>query len=145
MSGGHTAQVSLGHNSAVICNSTTLPVMHLATATQALMLALVLGGCGRPDDASRLTVRVFTYAGSTHCSSASGSSLAQMAAPLKDAGVQIVSAACGKDGLLHTAKCGANDGRIGVFEIAVSDAKKADSLNYAKAGTLPDMSIGECR
>ena len=109
------------------------------------MLALVLGGCGRGDDESRSTVRVFTYAGSTHCSPASGSSLAEMAAPLKDAGVQVVRAACGKDGLLHTAKCGANDGRIGVFEIAVKDAKKADSLNYAKAGTLPDMSVGECR
>ena len=110
-----------------------------------LMLALGLAGCGRADEDARPTVRVFTYAGSTHCSPTSGSTLAEMAAPLKDAGVQVVSAACGKDGLLHSAKCGANDGRIGVFEIAVKDAKKADSLNYAKSGTLPDMSVGECR
>ena len=71
--------------------------------------------------------------------------LAEMGAPLKDAGVHVVSAVCGKDGLLHTAKCGTNDGRIGIFEIPVKDAKKADSLNYVKAGTLPDMSVGECR
>ena len=116
-----------------------------ATYALTLALAMALGGCGPAHDEAGSTVRVFTYAGSTHCSPASGSTLAEMAAPLKDAGVRVVSAACGKDGLLHSAKCGANDGRIGVFEIAVKDAKKADSLSYAKAGTLPDMSVGECR
>lgn len=137
----------LGHNSGVIRHSRNDPVQKLSPATPALTLVLVLAlsGCGRSDDEARSTVRVFTYAGSTHCSPGSGATLAQMAAPLKDAGVQVVSAACGKDGLLHAAKCGANDGRIGVFEIAVKDAKKADSLNYAKAGTLPDLSVGECR
>ena len=139
-------RVSLGHNSGSILRNLKKGLVLKAFPTmQALMLALVLVGCAPAQDTAGTTLRVFTYAGSSHCSPASGSTLAEMGAPLKDAGVHVVSAACGKDGLLQTAKCGANDGRIGIFEIPVKDAKKADSLNYAKAGTLPDMSVGECR
>ena len=139
-------RVSLGHNPwSILRNLRKVLVLKAFPTMQALMLALVLGGCGPTQDTAGSTLRVFTYAGSFHCSPASGSTLAEMGAPLKDAGVHVVSAVCGKDGLLHTAKCGTNDGRIGIFEIPVKDAKKADSLNYVKAGTLPDMSVGECR
>jgi hypothetical protein len=116
----------------------------ILTSLIALAPVLLLAACERSAGETQATVRVFTYAGSLQCSPGSGASLAEMAAPLKDAGVRVVRAVCGRDGLLTTARCGAGDGRIGIFEIPAADLKKADSLNYQKTGALPDLIEAEC-
>lgn len=111
----------------------------------ALASLVLLSACVRGGDEAQPTVHVFTYAGSVQCSPGSGASLADMALPLKDAGVRVVRAVCGKDGVLATARCGAGDGRIGIFEIPASDLKKATSLNYPRTAALPDLIEVECR
>lgn len=63
--------------------------------------------------------------------------LADLQAPLTQAGIAVTSTSCGIDGYVHTAVCGAEDARIGLFEIAANDVSAAQALGFATVSNLP--------
>jgi hypothetical protein len=79
-------------------------------------------------------VRVHISAGTKQCdtSGARGAAgLQALARPLEAAGVRVLAGACGDDGRMRIAVCGAGDGRIAIFDIAAADAAKAAQAGYA--------------
>ena len=99
---------------------------------------MVLAGCGggdaNPGDAA--SAMVYKYRGSVQCGTR-GSSLAAMSVELIDAGITVLSARCGSDGLIHAAVCGASDGVINIFEIPANQVASAQSLSFAPLSALP--------
>src|SRR5712664_3878091 len=72
---------------------------------------------------------VFKSRGSVQCTGG-GTPPAVMSLELTNAGIVVLSSACGVDGLGHVAGCGAPDGAINIFEIPESQASDALSLSF---------------
>ena len=107
----------------------------------ALAVLASLSACGGGEDDS--SSKVFKSMGSLQCSGG-GVSLAALQAQLAAANVQTRSAACGTDGLAAPAVCGAPDGRIGIFEIASSQAGAAAAAGFAPLSTMPTAKTVPC-
>jgi len=119
------------------------------------LLALVLAsGCSKrvtaetadtpvQFDASGSIVKVFRSRGSLQCAGG-GSTPAVMQDTLSKAGIAVSSSACGNDGLLHPAICGASDGRINIFTIPRSKLAEAQTLGFANFSSLPDAQAAPC-
>jgi hypothetical protein len=56
---------------------------------------------------------------------------------LQSAGVEVISASCGVDGLARPALCGAPDGRIAIFEISPAQSQLASSAGFSSLAGLP--------
>lgn len=109
--------------------------MRIALTTFVVLIALT--ACGGGDGAQDLTnVTFYKYNGSKQCAGG-GLSLAAMERQLADAGVQVRSASCGADGKVYPAVCGADDGRIGIFEIPAEQAPAASGAGFAPLNNLP--------
>lgn len=92
--------------------------------------AALLAGCAAPQAAEPL--RVAKTLGSRQCE-AGGTTLEALRTELERAGVRVARAACGSDGRMRVQRCGASDGRIGLFEIAAADREAAARLGFAPA------------
>lgn len=90
------------------------------------------------------TLRVFKSMGGVQCAD-SGGNLATHTQALEGAGLKVLSAACGTDGRMRAAMCGAPDGRIAIFELAAEDASAAAKLGYAAFSNLPDAKLAPCK
>lgn len=87
-------------------------------------------------------VAVYKYFGTVQCVVADGAlALSQMQTQLVGAGVQVTSAACGRDGITRLAICGAPDGKIGVFGVQSRDASLATSLGFTPLSNLPNAVV----
>jgi hypothetical protein len=67
-----------------------------------------------------------------------------MSLELTNAGIVVLSYACGVDGLARPAVCGAPDGAINIFEVPESQASNALSLSFFLLSTLPTASEVPC-
>lgn len=97
------------------------------------LLAATLYACAAPP----APLRVYKPVGSRQCGDP-GQPLPALARQLADAGVAVTSSRCGRDGRMYPAVCGASDGRIGIFEIAASDAAAAAKHGFQPLAQLPD-------
>ncbi len=86
---------------------------------------------------------VFKPRGSVQCVSG-GTPPAVMSLELTNAGIVVLSSACGVDGLARPAVCGAPDGAINIFEVPESQASNALSLSFFLLSTLPTASKVPC-
>lgn len=110
-----------------------------------IALALVAGSCANINRTeAQDTVRVFKYAGSVQCTGG-GSDLPTIERQLTDGGLKVLSAACATDGRMRMAMCGANDGRLAIFEISGSDAESASKLGFIPLSKLPDAKVASCQ
>jgi hypothetical protein len=89
-------------------------------------------------------VKVFKSRGSAQCEPKSGTSPEIMRGDLEKAGVTVISIACGNDGKMYPAMCGATDGAINIFVIPQRKAAQAATLQFAKLSSLPDASENPC-
>ena len=90
-----------------------------------LIACAALAACGGGAAESPATnVRVYKYVGSVQCTGG-GTSLPTMVRQLTDAGIPVISSACGVDGKAYAAVCGGADGRIGILEVAAAQAQAA--------------------
>jgi hypothetical protein len=118
---------------------------HRFAACVAFMLALAASACVTTNHAEmHATVRVFKYTGSVQCVGG-GIDLPAMARQLTDAGLQVLSSACGTDGLMRAAVCGTSDGRIGIFELSANDAQAASKLGFMPLSELREARIVPCK
>lgn len=90
------------------------------------------------------TVRIFKSSGAIQCYSKGISSI-DMTRELTDAGICVLSASCGNDGMVHPAVCGVADGSINVFEIPADQLNQAKALSFAPLSNLPQAQLLACR
>ena len=109
-----------------------------------LGLALSLVACASPQPPVSSTTKVVKSFGTVQCEPSSVT-LASVVQPLRDAGVRVVNATCGTDGMMRPAVCGAGDGRIAIVDIAGADLSKAASAGFVSISKAPDASAIACR
>jgi hypothetical protein len=110
----------------------------------ALLAACSLTACASaPGQPAEPPVRIFKSQGSLQCSGG-GTPVAALAQQLQAAGVAVISSACGTDGRMRIAMCGAADGRIGIFEVAARDTAAAAALGFAPLSRLPSAQVVTC-
>lgn len=111
--------------------------------TVSLTLLLAASACAAPPATPLAPLRVFKATGSLQCGDG-GTPLPVMARQLGDAGVNVITSSCGRDGRMHPAVCGASDGRIAIFEVAAADAAAAAKLGFLPLAQLPDARPAPC-
>lgn len=120
------------------------PSRQLARLVTPLIACALLAGCAcRLKDPPSAGIKYYKSLGSVQCSGG-GRSVAELEQDLLTAGITVTEAACGVDGNMHAAVCGAPDGRIGIFEIEASKGKAAAALGFAPLGTLPGATAVPC-
>lgn len=97
-----------------------------------------------PAQSANETTRIAKSNGSRQCESGHVSPAA-MKRELLAGGVNVVSMACGSDGLMYPAVCGADTGEINIFEISSSDLEKAKNLGFKPLSDWPDAQEVPCR
>ena len=107
-----------------------------------LLACAALAACGSV--ASRPpSVSLYKYLGSVQCTGG-GTPLRAMERQLTDAGIRVLTSACGADGNVYAAVCGAADGRIGIFEIPAAQTQAASQLGFAPLSGLPGFTKAAC-
>jgi hypothetical protein len=86
---------------------------------------------------------VYLLLGSLQCSGG-GTTAGKLQQQLIDAGVEVIAARCGFDGVPRPALCGASDGRIAMFDVAEAHAVLALALGFALLSTLPGHTVTDC-
>lgn len=112
----------------------------------ALVLALSTvscGGGGDDDAPSQATVAVFKSLGQSYCVGG-GTPTGVLQNALVNAGVQVIAASCGIDGIPRAPLCGTSNGVIGIFEIALGHASVAEALGFSLLATLPNAQQTPC-
>lgn len=89
------------------------------------------------------SVRIYKYFGSVQCT-IGGMTLSAMESQLTNAGIPILTSACGTDGNIYTAVCGAADGRIGIFEIPATQESAASAIGFVPLSNLPAANKVAC-
>ena len=96
--------------------------------------AFALSSCGGGGDEPS----AFVYRSlESHQCTGGGRTLSEVQAMLVGAGVSVRSAQCGNDGIGRPAVCGADDGRIGIFEIPQSQSGAASSAGFPSVSGIP--------
>jgi hypothetical protein len=101
------------------------------------------GGGGGGEPAAIVTVAVFRTLGSTQCQGG-GTTAATLQNALINAGVEVVAASCGLDGVFRAPVCGTSDGKIGVFDVATEHLSIATALGFSLLTTLPNAQRQPC-
>jgi hypothetical protein len=116
----------------------------------------VLSGCGggdgntppapaqAPPPPPTPSVSLYKTAGSVQCTGG-GLSLPELQRQLNSAEILVLSSACGSDGKMYPAACGAPDGRIGIFQVPEAQAQAAAKLGFAPLSELPDATRVPCQ
>lgn len=110
--------------------------------TMSVVLAS-LSACGGGDIEDNSSVSVFKYNGTVQCAGG-GLTLTEMQGQLTAANVQVRAAACGTDGSVQAAVCGAPDGRIGIFQTPAAQVSAATGAGFALLRTKPDAKTVPC-
>lgn len=104
-----------------------------------------LAACGGVDrNSPSAPISLYKYAGSVQCTGG-GMSLSEMEHQLTDAGIQVLSSACGIDGNAYASVCGGADGRIGIFEVPEAQVQTASTVGFKPLSNLPDATKVACR
>ena len=119
-------------------------------ATVALPLAML--GCqaaerapeSRAPAGASQAVALYKSAGSRQCEGG-GISAEDARRALSSAGIDVVEAGCGVDGLMRAAVCGGGDGRIVIVKVAPKDAQAARRQGFAPLEELPKAASRPCR
>ena len=95
-------------------------------------------------DASEEIVKIAKSNGAVQCQ-AGHVGLLEMQADLSAHQVRVLSRACGVDGLMHIASCGAEAGELNIFTIAKSDFAKSQALGFQALSDWPDAAETPCK
>jgi len=108
-----------------------------------LALYCMLTACGSAQSETP-AAKIFKSTDSQQCTGG-GTSREDMSHQLTDAGITVLSSACGKDGRIYPAVCGAADGRINIFEIPAGQVDKATQLSFRLLSSTPDAIESPCK
>ena len=62
-----------------------------------------------------------------------------------NAGIQVITATCGRTGMTYPSLCGYTDGKIYIFEVPTAQAQAALSLGFGLLSDLPNASRYACQ
>jgi len=82
--------------------------------------------------------------GSRQCEGG-GTTPEAMARELAAAGIKVLATACGTDGRMHAAMCGAADGKLAIFEIEADHAAAAAKAGFQPLASMPSAQRLACR
>lgn len=99
-------------------------------------VALICACGGGYDNSPSAYISLYKYAGSVQCAGG-GLTLPEMEGQLTAAGIQVYSSSCGLDGNVYAAVCGGADGRIGIFEVLLSQQQAASAVGFLPLSNLP--------
>lgn len=88
-------------------------------------------------------VTVAQSLGNRQCE-AGGRTLQSVAQSVRDAGITVLAQACGHDGRMRPAVCGAPDGVLALLDIPSDQLAKARSLGFVTLESLPDARRQDC-
>ena len=88
-------------------------------------------------------VALFKPLGTRQCESG-GPAPEAVAQVLRDAGVAVAAVACGHDGRMRPAVCGAADGRLVIVDVPVDQQARAEALGWRPLASLPDAVRRPC-
>lgn len=108
-----------------------------------LVPALLLAGCGNNSGSDEERVEVYKATGAVQCEGG-GMGLSELAAPLREAGIELMGESCGHDGMMRPAVCGASDGSIGIFLVEAGDQARASDLGFEPLSSLPEATLNDC-
>jgi len=108
-----------------------------------LLGVLIMSGC--KDDSGPGNSKVFKYSGAIQCEPGSGTSLAAMQRELTDAGIDVICAQTGGDGLNRIQLCGSASGAINIYTIRTANLPDAEALGFASVLTLSEYQDSACR
>lgn len=117
-------------------------VLRPAAHAAACAFSLALAACAQQPPGP--TVEVYASRGSLQCTGG-GVPVAELQRRLSDAGVTVLESACGSDGRIRPAVCGAPDGAIAIFRIPASHTATADARGFRPLAELPGATRGACR
>ena len=100
-----------------------------------LLVVSIVAACGGSEEDEAI-VKVFKSRGFLQCTGG-GTPPEVMRAELTNAGIVVLSSACGSDGQPHLAACGIGDGAINIFEVSENQAARAQALAFFLLSTLP--------
>ncbi|MFM7533150.1 MAG: hypothetical protein ACKO5J_11845 [Rubrivivax sp.] len=101
------------------------------------MAALPMAACANPAPASApKAVSVFIVLGSRQCQDG-GRTLEEVRKLLREAGVQVLAAGCGTDGMMYPSVCGAPDGRIAIVEVPEAQVEAARKAGFSLLSDRP--------
>ncbi len=110
-----------------------------------LLSAVLLAGCANGAEApSGERVSLYKYHGAVQCGS-EGAPLSATQAQLAAAGVRVLSASCGSDGMAHMSVCGGGTGSIHIVEVPRAQVGSAQALGWSALSKLPDATRQPCR
>lgn len=110
-----------------------------------LGLAIATASCANAGPAATPgTVRVYKSLGTVQCADG-GTDLPTLARQLEGARLKVLGSACGTDGRVRPAMCGAADGRIAIFTLSADDARSASALGFGLLSSLPEARELPCR
>ena len=90
-------------------------------------------------------MKVFKSRGAVQCEGR-GTAPEAMRAELERAGVRVQASACGSDGRMRPAVCGAGTDEINLFDIAAADLPRAQALGFAPLSQLKgEAQAAPCR
>ena len=117
-------------------------------AASSVILLSVLSACAAHAPASSPAgdvVKVFKSRGAVQCEGR-GTAPKAMRAELERAGVRVQASACGSDGRMRPAVCGAGTDEINLFDIAAADLPRAQALGFAPLPQLKgEAQAAPCR
>ena len=119
--------------------------MNSISSTTLIAVLLVLISC---KESSRSTAegdsKVFHYSGAVQCQPTSGISLAEMQMQLTNAGIDVVCAQTGADGMNYPAVCGGQTGEINIYQIREENLEDAINLGFTPVIALPNYADLAC-
>lgn len=121
--------------------------MHNIRIYSALLLALLLQGCGSSDEGhdgpETTQVKVYKYDGSVQCDVA-GTEPEVMRQELINVGIDVICSQKGYDGFLYPASCGAGTGAINIYTIHSPNLVDAEALGFRNVTELTEYSDTPC-
>jgi hypothetical protein len=122
-----------------------MPYANVLKKLPGFCLLVSLASCATVRPAPTVpTATVVKYLGSTQCQGG-GLTLAQVQDQLTAAGVPVVRMACGHDGRVHPAVCGAGDGRLAIAVIPAAQLTRATDMGFLPVAKLPDHGETPCK
>lgn len=96
-----------------------------------------------PQPPKQAAVSLYRFAGSRQCMPG-GLTPAEARKSLNEGGIEVLSAACGTDGRVHAATCGASDGRIVIVDVRAGQERAARERGYAPLADLAEARRTPC-
>lgn len=103
---------------------------------RAVLLTLAVAPVAACASTPPKAVSVYLSLGSRQCQEG-GRTVSEVQKMLRDAGIEVLASACGNDGMMYPAVCGAPDGRIAIIDVPEAQVEAARKLGFSLLSERP--------